>query len=153
MKKITVSLFFFLSITLLFSSLPHSVHGVVLLPDGETAPSKEEFDYAAYITLRPEEVRYLGDFGNGYFGEHGFILQVGNFPTMWTAGEYIHFDFMIDDEIRGSAEIQITNAGLDKFPEPIILKSKAELEAEKEQEKKQEKEQDKDIDKEEAEDN
>jgi len=142
MKKITVSLFLFLAITFLFSSIPHSVHGVVLLPDGKTAPSKEEFDFAAYITLRPEEVRYLGDFGNGYFGEHGFILQVGNFPTMWTAGEYIYFDFMINGEIRGSVEIQITNAGIDKILEPIILKSKEETEAEKEQELETEKEKD-----------
>ena len=140
MQKITVSLFLFLSITFLFSSLPHSVQSVVLLPDGKTAPSKEEFDFAAYITLRPEEVRYLADFGNGYFGEHGFILQVGNFPTMWTVGEYIHFDFMIDGEIRSSAEIQITNAGVDRFPEPIILKSKEELEAENEKDKEEKEE-------------
>jgi hypothetical protein len=84
----------------------HTVGGTVTYSGGGS-PSSATF--TAYITSRTGEVLTQSSFGCGY-GGGSYWVQVGNFPTAWTAGEVLHVELTDGAGGYASGNKTLTNA-------------------------------------------
>lgn len=66
----------------------------------------DDISFIAYITERPQEI--LTDTTPGDILDHSvWMVQVGNFPSAWQAGEKLHVDFYSKEINQRVAEIEI----------------------------------------------
>ncbi len=85
---------------------PHGVGGTVKYSN-LSSPATATF--SAYILSRPGEILTQSSAGCSYvlyLGIGYYSVQVGNFPTSWTAGDVLHVD--LSDGLGGTASGQVT---------------------------------------------
>jgi len=94
----------------------HTAYGDVYNSDS-SQPADGDITFVAYITARPEEQQTQTSTGCGY-GSGQWWVQVGNFPSDWTAGEILRVDVTntVNGE-TGTVDVEMTNEGNDKAPD------------------------------------
>jgi len=76
-----------------------------------SVPADGDITFTAYIVGRVSEVQTDSSPGAGY-GSGFYQINIGNFPTAWTAGETLHIDFVNNTTgERGSLDIILENFG------------------------------------------
>jgi hypothetical protein len=90
--------------SLLALGSPLEVFGTILNADGSVPPDST-ISFKAYIVSRPAEIQTQTSPGCGY-GSGSYQVQLGNFPTPWSAGEKLILEF------RNTANGQYARKGI-----------------------------------------
>ncbi|NQT24194.1 T9SS type A sorting domain-containing protein [candidate division KSB1 bacterium] len=90
---------------ILHANTPHMAYGTLQYQDGSTPASTT---FQAFITDRSSEVLTHTSFGCDYSGGV-WSVQVGNYPSPWSAGELLHVNFNDGAGKTGSIELSMTN--------------------------------------------
>ena len=113
-----------ISVLTSYAQIPHMVGGTVKNSWGAT-PAEGSLGFSAYITVRPGEVLSTGSSTACTYQIYGqvgyFSLQCASFPTVWSAGEICHIDFLDQNSGEtGSVEVVLTNNSADNAGEVIL---------------------------------
>ncbi|MBA7562980.1 hypothetical protein ES708_04633 [subsurface metagenome] len=116
MKKFYFAIFALLLIAISGNALagtPHTALGRVYNYDGST-PANNDIQFQAYIVDRPGQIFTENSIGCGY--ESGYWnVNVGNFPTAWTAGEVLQVNATnTATGMTGSIYLTLTNTDPDE---------------------------------------
>jgi hypothetical protein len=119
MKKLII-IFVLLTSVVLFAGTSKPVGTAVEIhPAGSaTPPTSATFDFHAYFEVRPAEIISKGVLGGAYYEQPSYgmcVINVGNFPTDWTPGLTLVWEYYIDGTLVGTQNQVILDSGSPQY--------------------------------------